>query len=128
MGNFPIATPIGHAIAAPITREPDMTTDAKLKFAVASFGCTRDSNHDYVRIYVTPKGEDAIGYRVSRGGAEVLAAEIFGAMDTDLARENIALREAMGKVRRYLNNAYGDHAFDDEFAALKLSEETDGGK
>jgi len=57
-----------------------------------------NENRDYVSVYVTPKGEEPQHYRLSKGGAETLAAEIAGVLntrsDTELVRLRAMLEEA----------------------------------
>jgi hypothetical protein len=42
--------------------------------------CTPDENRDYVRLWLTPKNGEPMVFRLSRGGAEVLGAEIEGSL------------------------------------------------
>ena len=72
----------------------------------AEFACARDENRDYVRIYVTPKGEDPRCYRLSKGGAETLQAEIAGCLGDERltqALERIAYLRPAGDIKAATN-------------------------
>jgi len=75
--------------------------------ATAEFCCRPSHNRDYVVVAVTPKGRETTRYRLSLGGAGVLAAELTSATPPP-SDELLPSEERAAELERRAREVEGD--------------------